>query len=155
MSFQISPLPSEQFSYLAGMSDAELRRNNIKKVIADANPGYPCRVSLEDAAIGETLFLLNYAHLDKPTPYRASHAIYVRENAVEACLSPGYVPQVLRTRLLSVRAFDTQHDMVHADVVDGQSVEQAITTAFADPDVAYLHLHNAKPGCFAARVDRA
>jgi hypothetical protein len=124
-------------------------------VTATKSPGFPCRVSLIDAAEGETLLLLHYEHQAAPTPYRASHAIFIREGAVEATPAPGEIPEVLRRRLLSVRAFDASHMMLDADVTEGATLEPLIARMLTDPAVAYLHLHNAKPGCYAARVDRA
>ena len=41
-----------------------------------------------------------------------------------------------------------------ARVADGADVPAAIETMFANPDVACIHLHFAKQGCYAARVDR-
>ena len=78
MTFQIRALPAGQFAHLTQLSDAELAAQNIHKRVVDAHPGYPCRVSLQDADIGETVFLLHHCHHDEATPYRASHAIFVR-----------------------------------------------------------------------------
>jgi len=64
------------------------------------------------------------------------------------------VPEPLAIRLLSVRAFDAAGMMTDADVVEGRELEPLIARFFADPAVDYLHVHNAKRGCFAARVDR-
>ena len=64
------------------------------------------------------------------------------------------MPAVLATRLLSVRAFDTHGMMTDADVIDGGGLMAGIAWMFDDPAVAYLHAHNAKRGCFAARIDR-
>ncbi len=155
MTFQISGLPLAPFTALLGLPDAELARHGAVRRIADRSPGFPCRVSLQDAEPGETLLLLNFEHLSVASPYRASHAIYVRENAQEAHPSPGEVPDVLRKRLLSVRAYDENGMMLNADVADGREIEPVIQRMFEQPEVSYLHLHNAKPGCFAARVDRA
>ena len=155
MAFQVKPLSASQFSYLSGLTADELAARGIRKVIADVSPGFPCRVSLEDAAVGETLYLLNFAHHDEDTPYRSSHAIFVRENAEQARPAVDELPDVLTSRLISIRAFDHAHDMVGADVVAGRDLREAITAMFENAEVAYLHLHNAKPGCFAARVDRA
>lgn len=155
MPFQISALPAEPFAALFAMSEAELAGHGAVRRIADAKPGFPCRVSLEDANPGETLILVNYEHQPAASPYRASHAIYVREKAVEARPAPGEVPALFRTRLLSVRAYDEAGMMTAADVVPGEDLERALESLLADPAVAYLHLHNAKPGCYAARVDRA
>lgn len=155
MAFRISGLPLAEFEPLFGLTDAQLAARHIVRRTATERPGFPCRVSLQDAQIGERLLLLNYEHLPVASPYRAGHAIYVRENATEAHLAVNEVPDVLRTRLLSVRGFDHEGMMTAADVVQGLEVEPLIERMLADPNVAYLHVHNAKPGCFAARVDRA
>ena len=153
MTFQIRALPAGQFAHLTQLSDAELAAQNIHKRVVDAHPGYPCRVSLQDADIGETVFLLHHCHHDEPTPYRASHAIFVRAGAMQAEPELGEVPESLTLRLISIRAFDEAHDMVAADVVEGVTLATAIPDMLSKAGVAYLHLHNAKPGCFAARVD--
>jgi hypothetical protein len=118
-------------------------------------PGYPCRVSLEDAEPGERLLLLTFEHHGVDSPYRASGPIYVREGAVQADPAVNEVPLQLRRRLLSVRAYSAAGMMRDASVVEGKDLEGAVETLFADPKVAYLHLHNAIPGCYAARVERA
>jgi hypothetical protein len=155
MSFQISGLPLARFAPLFSMSDEGLAALQIVRRVADRKPGFPCRVSLQDAEPGESVLLLNYEHHAVQTPYRSSHAIYVRERATEAELDVGEVPKLIRVRLLSVRAFDASGMMTGADVVEGVELAPVIERLFADPRVSYLHLHNAKPGCFAARVDRA
>ncbi|WP_291075224.1 DUF1203 domain-containing protein [Hyphomonas sp.] len=153
MTFQIRALPEDQFAHLPSLSDADLAAQNIQKRLVDAQPGYPCRVSLQDAEIGETIFLLNHCHHDEETPYRSCHAIFVRAGAEQALPDVGEVPASLTLRLISIRAFDTAHDMVAADVVEGRELNTAIPAMLAQSGVAYLHLHNAKPGCYAARVD--
>lgn len=155
MTFQFSGLPLSQFSPLFSMSDAELARRGAIRVTADERPGFPCRVSLQDAEIGETLILLNYEHLPVATPYRSRHAIYVRESAIEAQLAVDEVPQQMRPRLLSLRAFDADGMMKAADIVPGTAIENLIEQMFTDRSIAFLHAHNAKRGCFAARIDRA
>jgi hypothetical protein len=154
MSFQIQALPAQKFQALYGRPDAELAALGVLRRIADTAPGFPCRVSLRDAAVGESVLLLNYQHQPASTPYRASHAIFVREYAGTATPAPGEVPAVLRSRLLSVRGFDAAGMMLQADVTEGAALETVIETMFADAPVAYLHLHNARPGCFAASVVR-
>lgn len=155
MSFQISALPLEAFQPLFGLSDAELAGRGAVRRIVDRSPGFPCRVSLEDAAPGEAVLLVNYEHQPARTPYRSSHAIFVREGATQARPAVGEVPEVLRRRLLSVRAFDANGMMIDADVVDGLELETLIERMFASAEVACLHVHNARPGCYAARVNRA
>ena len=124
-------------------------------MIVEEKPGYPCRVSLADAEIGETVILVNFQHQSAESPYQATHAIFVRQNVEQAFPGIGVVPELLKTRLISIRAFDEKHYMVKADVVDGSRLSGSIQAILQDTKVAYLHLHNAKPGCFAARVTRA
>ena len=154
MTFQVSGLPVAQFQPLFGLPDHELAGLGVMRRFADAFPGFPCRVSLRDAEPGETLLLLNYEHLAVATPYRSRYAIYVRENATAAALEPGEVPDVLRRRLLSLRAFRRDGMLQDCDVVEGRHIEPSIERLFAAPGVDYIHVHNAKAGCFAARIDR-
>jgi hypothetical protein len=155
MSFQIHALPPDQFAPLFTLSKRELAKIRATKMVVDSKPGYPCRVSLADAEIGETVILVNFKHQSGESPYQATHAIFVRENAEQAFPDVGAVPESLETRLISIRAFDDKHYMVGADVVEGSRLGVLIPAMLQDPRVAYLHLHNAKPGCFAARVTRA
>ena len=155
MTFRISALPVAPFAALFGLRNRDLEAQGVVRRIADRRPGFPCRVSLRDASAGEAVLLLNYEHLPVPGPYRSRHAIYVREYAIECRPDIDEVPHVLRTRLLSVRAFDAGSLMVDADVVDGAGVGEVINRCFENEQVDFLHLHHAKPGCYAARVDRA
>ena len=154
MSFQIHALPPASFRSLFDLSEAELAKRQATRMIVNAKPGYPCRVSLVEAEIGETVILVNYEHQPGDSPYRASHAIFVRENAEQAFPRVGTVPEAIETRLISIRAFDGMHNMLDADVVDGSRLSDSIPQMLGDPGVAYLHLHNAKRGCFAASVTR-
>jgi hypothetical protein len=154
MTWVIRGLPAEAFVPLYGLSDGALGGLGVLRQMVVESPGSPCRVTLEDAAVGEPVLLLNYEHQAAATPYRARHAIFVREGARRAARYEGTVPPVLARRLLSIRAFDASGMMVDADVLDGGALHARIPGFFANPAVAYLHAHNAKPGCFAARIDR-
>ncbi len=136
------------------MSDLMLIENSARRVIVDAKPGFPCRVSLCDAEIGEAVLLVNFEHQPHATPYKAAHAVFVREGAEKATPAPGVVPEALSQRLLSIRAFGGAHMMVDADTATGEGIVRAIEDMFDNPAVAYLHLHFAGPGCFAAKVSR-
>ena len=155
MSFQISSLPSSRFQHLFGRSDEELRAQGVIAKTANSKPGFPCRVTLSDAEPGTRMLLLNYEHQDAETPYRSSHAIYVIDGAADADLEPGEIPEQMRSRLLSVRAFTDDGMMLDADVVEGEKAGDVFERMFRNKKVAYLHAHFAKFGCYAARVDRA
>lgn len=155
MSFRIQGLAPRPFQPQYGLADAELARHGARRYRADAAPGFPDRVELREAKPGETVLLLQFVHQTAATPYHASHAIFVREGAAEPFDEVGEVPEVLRPRMLSLRAFDGEHMMVDADLVDGQEVERLIERLLADARVAYVHAHFAKRGCYACRIERA
>jgi hypothetical protein len=142
MSYTIRGLSPDRFIPLYGQSEEELAAHRAR------------RIELRDAEPGETLLLVNYEHQDADTPYRSSHAVYVREGATKAW-SGDHLPEVMRKRLLSLRGFSTAGLMIDADVVEGTDAEPVIERLFGDPAVAYIHAHYARPGCYAARIDRA
>lgn len=154
MDFQISALQAEQFAPLFDLPPASLAPHLAVRRIASTKPGFPCRVSLEDADVGEQVLLIHYVHQGDASPYRASHAIFVRRGVPRAELAVGEVPQFLRTRVLSLRAFDQDAMIVTADLCDGTRVENVLRARLAKPTVAYVHIHFAKFGCFACRADR-
>ena len=155
MDYRIKGLPLAPFQPLFGLDEAALAARGIVRMIADSKSGYPCRITLEDAGPGESLLLLNWRHQDADTPYRADGPIFVREAAVETRELRNTVPQQQLGRLLSVRAYDAQGWMHDADVLQGTELEAAIGRFFADPRIDYLHVHNARRGCYACRVERA
>ncbi|CAN5261850.1 DUF1203 domain-containing protein [soil metagenome] len=155
MSFLIRPLPADEFADLFALSDEALHARRARRVVADRPRAFPCRVSLEDAQPGETVMLANFTHQAADTPFRASHAVYVREGIQSAVPEVNEVPEQLRRRTLSLRAFDAGDMMIAADLADGVAMEPVVEALLADPRTAYLHAHFAKQGCYAARIDRA
>jgi hypothetical protein len=155
MSFIVTGLPVEPFAPLFGLSDAELAQHGAVRRTAAADGRYPCRITLEDAAPGQTLLLVNYEHHAAATPYRSNHAIFVNETARETRTLAGALPPVLRGRPIALRAYDAEGMMIGAELALDDNVEAAIARLFADKDALYLHAHNAARGCFAARIDRA
>ena len=154
MSFRVLGLSPDHFRPLFAMPDAQLHELGARRVIAD-DPRMPCRVSMEHARLGEELLLLNFEHQPANTPYRATHAIYVRRAADRAFDAVDTIPEVLRSRLLAIRAFDAQHMIVDAEVCDGNEAADLFERFLANPQASYLHVHNAKRGCYAARIERA
>lgn len=155
MDYRVTGLSPEPFQHLFGLSDDELAPQGVKRYLVDTKPGYPDRIEMRDAEPGETVLLLNHVCQPADTPYRASHAIFVREGAVQTFDIINQIPDVMRIRLLSLRAYSKEGMMLDADVVEGSHAETVILRFFADPDVSYIHAHNAKRGCYSGRIDRA
>ena len=154
MSFQLVGIPFEPFASLFSLPDRALAEIDAQRVVATEKPGYPCRVSLIDAEIGEELLLLPYEHQPARSPYRASGPIFVRKAARQRKLDPGVIPDYVSLRQMSVRAYDAAHLMIDAAVCEGKDAAATILEKFDNSNVAYIHLHNAKRGCFSCRVDR-
>lgn len=153
MAYVIQGLDPEPFRPLFSLPPEALAESGAVEVLAQAQD-YPCRVSLDHAALGERLLLVNFTHQPAKTPYRSSHAIYVAEGSYVRGVYRDTIPPVMRPRVLSIRAFD-EHDMiVDADVVDGAAAEALIRRLLDNPAAAYLHVHFAKRGCFSATITR-
>ena len=154
MSFRITGLDAQPFRRFYGLSDAALATHGVRRVTVDQSPGFPDRIELRDLEIGEKALLLNYMHQPADSPYRSSHAVFIREGAEVTTDLIDEVPDVVRRRLISLRAFSWDGNMLDADVMEGKEIEKTINRFFENTDVAYLHAHYAKYGCFAARVTR-
>lgn len=154
MSFQVVGLASSPFEHLFGREDDYLAQHHARRMVADAQPGFPCRITLQDAEPGKSLLLLPFMHQPAPTPYQATGPIFVEEFSATAVIPPGVVPQQLAGRLLSVRAYDSAGMMTTAEVLEGLALAGFCRLMFARKDVAYLHAHFARRGCYAARIDR-
>ncbi len=155
MTFRITGLSAEPFRHLFGLSDAALAAEGVKRYVVDEKPGFPDRVEMREGEVGETMLLINHVSQPAETPYRSSHAIFVREGAEQVYDRVDEIPEVMRGRLLSLRAFDADGMMLDADVVNGKEIEGVIGRLFDNSDVAYIHVHNAKRGCYSGRIDRA
>jgi len=153
MTYIVRGLPVAQFAPLFDLDDAALAQRGARRVVADADVGYPCRVSLEEATAGETLILLNHVS-NEAGPYRTAHAIFVREQAREPEPFVGRCPPVFAGRTLSLRAFDAAGDLLAAGLAAPREHDPAIRRLFADERVDHIDAHNAAPGCFAARIER-
>lgn len=153
--FQIRALSAEQFNPLFDLNDAALAKIGATRMIVNKNPGFPCRVSLEDAEVGEEVILLPFEHHSTTSPYRASGPIFIRKGAAKALVGINEIPNMLLHRLLSVRAYDEAGCMQNAVVVEGNQLQTSIQELLNDETVAYLHIHNAKPGCYNCLVERA
>ena len=154
MTFTIRGLSVGTFSDLFALSDEALRARGVLRKTADAKPGYPCRITREDAEPGERVLLLNHESHAAPTPYRSCYAIYVRESARRAASFQGARAPVMLNRPQELRMVDAQGMLVGADLGMNEALKDKVEAALARPDVGYLHGHNAMHGCFVAEIRR-
>jgi hypothetical protein len=155
--FRVSGIPADVIEQMRLLTDDELKKQRAVRRIVDARPGFPCRVTLEDAEIGESVLLFNFEHLPGPSPYRSVGPIYVRESASKTYSKINEIPEVLRVadRVFSVRAYDETDLLVEAEVIKSVEIDGVIQRLFANASTAYIHVHYAGPGCYSCRIDRS
>ncbi|GAA3891806.1 DUF1203 domain-containing protein [Sphingomonas limnosediminicola] len=153
MSFVVRGIDPAPYKAMFGLPEEALAQRGIVRMTVDS-PTFPCRVSLTDRAIGETVLLLNHISHDVANPYRASHAIFVAEANEEAAEYVDSVPPVFEERVLSLRGFDKEGMMAAAILTQPGEAEAGIRQLFADPNIETIHAHNATRGCFSAKIER-
>ena len=154
MAYRITGIDPAPYLHLYGLSDEELVGQGVVRMIADERPSYPCRVSLTDRDIGESMLLVNHVSHDVANPYRASHAIFVAEGAEEPAEFVDEVPPVFGPRVMSLRGFDKDGMMVDAILTEPGEAEAGIRELFDNPEIETIHAHNAGRGCFSAKIER-
>jgi hypothetical protein len=153
MTYRITGLDPAPYKPLFGLSGAELAERGIVRMTV-TEPTFPCRVSLTDREIGESVLLVNHVSHDVANPYRATHAIFVTEGAEEAAKYVDQVPPVFEKRILSLRAFDKDGMMADAVLAQPGEADAAIRKLFSNPEIETIHAHNATRGCFSAKIER-
>jgi len=153
MTYRITGIDPTPYRHLFGQSDEELARHGIVRMTVDSAT-FPCRVSLTDRGLGETVLLLNHVSHDVANAYRATHAIFVAEADQEAAEYVDQVPPVFEKRILSLRGFDKEGMMAEALLTQPGEADAGIRKLFANPDIETIHAHNATRGCFSARIER-
>lgn len=154
MAYLIEGLSTAPYSALFAMSDPELESHGARRVRVDARPGFPCRATLEDAQEGETVMLVNHVSNDVPGPFRASFAIYVREQAGAPARFRDELPPALLCRTLSLRGFDARGDLRAARLASADDADASIRAMLDDSEIAFINAHSAAAGCFVARIVR-
>jgi Protein of unknown function (DUF1203) len=153
MTYRITGIDPAPYHHFFGLSDEELAKQGVVRM-AVTDPTFPCRVSLTDRAIGETVLLLNHVSHDVANPYRAAHAIFVTETIEEPAEYVDEVPPVFVPRVLSLRGFDNHGMMAEAILTQPGEADAGIRKLFANPEIETIHAHNATRGCFAAKITR-
>jgi hypothetical protein len=154
MTYRITGLDAAPFKPMFELSDDELAERGVVRMTVDKKPSFPCRVSLTDRDIGESVLLLNHISHDVANPYRATHAIFVTEGADAPGEYVDQVPPVFEKRVLSLRGFDSDGMMADALLTQPGEADAGIRALFANPEIETIHAHNAARGCFSAKIER-
>ena len=154
MEFRISALDDQIFNSFFELNDAELEKVGGKRIIVDEKPGYPCRVSLEDAEIGEEVILVPFEFHKTKSPYQAKGPIFIRKGVKTKKMDKNEIPKMLNHRLLSFRGYDKSGFMKSALTEKGNKTIEIIGKIFENKNIEYIHVHNSSPGCYNCQVNR-
>jgi hypothetical protein len=154
MTYRIKGIDPAPYRQLYGLSDDELARRGAVRMVVTEKPSFPCRVSLTDRELGESMLLVNHVSHDVANPYRASHAIFVAEGAEQPAEFIDEVPPVFGPRVMSLRAFDGDGMMIEAILTQPGEAEAGILKLLENPEIETIHAHNAGRGCFSAKIER-
>lgn len=116
----------------------------------------PCRRCLQDAIPGEVVVLRGYDPFPENSisPYRGSGPIFVHAHECKT-FDGSKIPERQLRRMMSVRAYNKDDIMVAAKITKGDELEEVAGRMLADEKAGYINVHNALPGCFAFRIERA
>lgn len=154
MAYLVEGLDPAPYAPLFALGDDALAARGIVAMTADAAPGYPCRVSLADAAPGTRMLLLNHVSRQAAGPYRTAHAIFIAQGAQTPARCDSSLPPIVTSRLVSLRGFDAAGMMADARIAQPGEAEAGLAALFANPAIVEVDVHTAVRGCFLARARR-
>jgi Protein of unknown function (DUF1203) len=140
---------------------AEAARRVVKTGAADHalitvdSPGSaPCRHCLRWAQPGERVILFPYAAIPAGHPYSETGPIFVHANECQRYSASNEYPADFRNGRV-FRAYDSNYNIINAQVMNGSEPEAVIESLFQNPDTAFVDARSATHGCFTFRVQRA
>jgi hypothetical protein len=155
--FQCVPIETETAKRFrrTGLDD---NGNVLRRIVANAAGGFPCRHCLRSAAPGQAVLLGSY-NLPRPRGiYWTPSPIFVHADACTRFDAANEVAPIVRSNtLVSVRAYDAEDQCIYdlGQVCPGDEVDEPLGRALGDPRTAFVNIHTARPGCLLSRVDHA
>ncbi|HKR53854.1 MAG TPA: DUF1203 domain-containing protein [Chthoniobacterales bacterium] len=149
--FRIVPLSTEVAE--AARRAATSHAPDHRIVVADSAEGYPCRHCLRFAQPGEKVILFPYASIPADHPYSETGPIFVHEQACERYSTTDKLPPDLR-RGRVMRAYNSNYDMIDAEVVNASEPEAVIEKLLEEPETAFVDARSVTRGCYTFRIQR-
>jgi hypothetical protein len=122
-------------------------------IIADSPRGYPCRHCLRFARPGERVILFPYAAIPPGHPYSESGPIFVHADQCTRYTTTTEFPVELRNGR-ALRAYNSEFDMIDAEVVNGSEPETVIEKLLQNPETAFVDVRSVTRGCYTFRIER-
>jgi hypothetical protein len=123
-------------------------------ITVDSPESSPCRHCLRWAHPGERVILFPYAAIPPGHPYSEIGPIFVHAEKCERYSATGEYPAEFRNGRV-VRAYDSNYNVIDAQVVNRREPETAIQELFENPDTAFVDVRSVTHGCFTFRIQPA
>jgi hypothetical protein len=120
----------------------------------DSPSGYPCRHCLRWAKPGERVILFPYASIPPGHPYSETGPIFVHAEPCERYGATGEYPVDFRNGR-AFRAYDTDYNMIDAEVASGNEPEAVIEKLLQNSKTEFVDARSVTRGCFTFRIQRA
>jgi Protein of unknown function (DUF1203) len=120
-------------------------------VVADSSGGFPCRHCLRYAQSGERMILFPYAAIPAGHPYSESGPIFVHAEPCERYHATDEFPADFRKGRV-MRAYNSNYDMIDAEVVNGGAPEAIIEKLLQKPETAFVDARSVTHGCYTFRI---
>ena len=151
-SFHIVPILTE-------IADAARRAANAGApdhavIMVDSPESSPCRHCLRWAQPGERVVLFPYTAVPSGQPYSETGPIFVHSDECQRYSATNEYPADFRNGRV-FRAYDSNYNIIDAQVVDGSEPEVMIESLFQNPETAFVDVRSVTRGCFTFRVQRA
>jgi hypothetical protein len=150
-SFRIVPLRTE-IAERARRAAAE-GAGDHRLVTADSPRGYPCRHCLRWAQPGERMILFPYAAIAPGAPYSESGPIFVHAESCERYATSNQYPAAFKEGRV-IRAYNSCHDIIAAEVANGEGPEGVIERFLQKPETSFVHVRSASHGCYTMEIER-
>lgn len=149
--FRIVPIRTEIAE--AARRESKAGRPDHVIVTADSPRGYPCRHCLRWAEPGERMILFPFAAVAPGRPYSESGPIFVHAETCQRYAATHEFPPDFRDGRV-LRAYNSQREMIVAEVANGEEPEAVIERFLEKPETAFVHNRSASHGCYTMEVER-
>jgi hypothetical protein len=122
-------------------------------ITTDVPRAYPCRHCLEWAELGERMVLFPFASVPVGHPYFEAGPIFVHADPCDRYRATDEYPADFREGR-AVRAYNSQHDMIAAEVANGVGPEALIERFLQMPETAFIQVRSASRGCYTMGIER-
>lgn len=118
-----------------------------------ATQSAPCRHCLRLIRPGEKQMLFTYDAFEGTETLPLPGPVYIHAEPCERYSDQGAFPPELRQSPRTLNAYQKGRRLLAAVYVDDATIDSALTSLCALPDLAYLHVRSTAAGCFTFRMD--